>query len=437
MKNLLKKWNESSLVLRILGGLIIGVVLGLAVPQAAPIGLLGDLFVGALKAVAPLLVLFLVMTALSRHREGQKTNMSRVILLYLLGTFIDGCVAVITSFLFPVTLKLTEAQSQTASPGGIGEVLNTLLMNLVSNPVDALVNANYIGILAWAVLLGIALRKAGDGTKRALGELADAVSQVVRWIIGCAPFGVLGLVFNSISQLGIDSLASYGQLLLLLVGTMVFVALVVNPLIAFIFLHRNPYPLVLKCLWRSGLTAFFTRSSAANIPVNLKLCEELGLDEDTYAVSIPLGSTINMGGASITISILALAAAHMRAVRHQRLRRLRRGRRFPAAGPPSLQPVRHLQRRGHAGGGRGLYRGRRSGLLRDRHQLLHRRALHRCGGAVSAPPGTAEGLTAPSAPQFEKLPLRMAPEREFSLSKKSFQQADSTFQNDKPFWKVR
>ena len=310
MKNLLKKWNESSLVLRILGGLIIGVVLGLAVPQAAPIGLLGDLFVGALKAVAPLLVLFLVMTALSRHQEGQKTNMSRVILLYLLGTFIDGCVAVITSFLFPVTLKLTEAQSQTASPGGIGEVLNTLLMNLVSNPVDALVNANYIGILAWAVLLGIALRKAGDGTKRALGELADAVSQVVRWIIGCAPFGVLGLVFKSISQLGIDSLASYGQLLLLLVGTMVFVALVVNPLIAFIFLHRNPYPLVLKCLWRSGLTAFFTRSSAANIPVNLKLCEELGLDEDTYAVSIPLGSTINMGGASITISILSLAAAH-------------------------------------------------------------------------------------------------------------------------------
>ena len=196
------------------------------------------------------------------------------------------------------------------STGGIGEVLNTLLMNLVSNPVDALVNANYIGILAWAVLLGIALRKAGDGTKRALGELADAVSQVVRWIIGCAPFGVLGLVFNSISQLGIDSLASYGRLLLLLVGTMVFVALVVNPLIAFIFLHRNPYPLVLKCLWRSGLTAFFTRSSAANIPVNLKLCEELGLNEDTYAVSIPLGSTINMGGASITISILSLAAAH-------------------------------------------------------------------------------------------------------------------------------
>ena len=310
MKNLLKRWNDTSLVLRILCGLILGVILGLAAPQATPVALLGDLFVGALKAVAPILVLFLVMTALSRHQEGQKTNMSRVIVLYLLGTFIDGCVAVVTSFLFPVTLELTAAQEQTAAPGGIGEVLHTLLMNLVANPVDAVVNANYIGILAWAVLLGVALRKADPGTKRALENIADAVSQVVRWVISCAPFGVMGLVFNSISQLGVESLLSYGKLILLLVGTMVFVALVVNPLIAFVFLRRNPYPLVLKCLWRSGLTAFFTRSSAANIPVNLKLCEELGLDEDTYAVSIPLGSTINMGGASITISILALAAAH-------------------------------------------------------------------------------------------------------------------------------
>ena len=310
MKNLLKRWNDTSLVLRILCGLILGVILGLAAPQATPVALLGDLFVGALKAVAPILVLFLVMTALSRHQEGQKTNMSRVIVLYLLGTFIDGCVAVVTSFLFPVTLELTAAQEQTAAPGGIGEVLHTLLMNLVANPVDALVNANYIGILAWAVLLGVALRKAEPGTKRALENIADAVSQVVRWVISCAPFGVMGLVFNSISQLGVESLLSYGKLILLLVGTMVFVALVVNPLIAFVFLRRNPYPLVLKCLWRSGLTAFFTRSSAANIPVNLKLCEELGLDEDTYAVSIPLGSTINMGGASITISILSLAAAH-------------------------------------------------------------------------------------------------------------------------------
>lgn len=310
MKNLLKRWNESSLVLRILGGLIVGILLGLAVPQATPLALLGDLFVGALRAVAPILVLFLVMTSLARHREGQKTNMSRVILLYLLGTFIDGCVAVITSFLFPITLQLSLPEEGMSAPGGIGDVLYSLLMNLVSNPVDALLNANYIGILAWAVLLGIALRKAGDGTKRALEDLSDGVSQIVRWIINCAPFGVLGLVFDSIAQLGVSSLASYGRLILLLVGTMVFVALVVNPLIAFAFLRRNPYPLVLKCLWRSGLTAFFTRSSAANIPVNLKLCEELGLSEDTYAVSIPLGATINMGGASITISTLALAAAH-------------------------------------------------------------------------------------------------------------------------------
>ena len=310
MKKLLKKWNESSLVLRILCGLVLGILLGLKVPQATPIALLGDLFVGALRSIAPILVLFLVMTSLARHQEGQKTNMSRVILLYLLGTFIDGCVAVVTSFLFPITLELTLPEESVSAPGGIGEVLHSLLMNLVSNPVDALLNANYIGILAWAVLLGIALRKASAGTKLALENISDAVSQIVRWVINCAPFGVLGLVFDSITQLGISSLASYGRLILLLVGTMIFVALVVNPLIAFIFLHRNPYPLVLKCLWRSGLTAFFTRSSAANIPVNLKLCEELGLNEDTYAVSIPLGATINMGGAAITISILALAAAN-------------------------------------------------------------------------------------------------------------------------------
>ena len=301
MKKLFKRWNECSLVLRILGGLILGIALGLALPQATPIALLGDLFVGALRSIAPILVLFLVMTSLARHREGQKTNMSRVILLYLLGTFLDGCVAVVTSFLFPVTLELTVAEEGLASPGGIGEVLYSLLMKLVSNPVDALLNANYIGILAWAVLLGIALRKASPGTKQALENLSDAISQIVRWIISCAPFGVLGLVFDSISQLGVSSLVSYGRLILLLVGTMAFVALVVNPILAFLFLRRNPYPLVLKCLWRSGLTAFFTRSSAANIPVNLKLCEELGLDEDTYAVSIPLGATI---------TTLALAAAH-------------------------------------------------------------------------------------------------------------------------------
>lgn len=310
MKNLAKRWNDISLVKRIICGLILGILLGLTVPQASALSILGDLFVGALKAVAPLLVLFLVMAALSKHQEGKQTNMKHIIGLYLLGTFLAGFVAVIASFLFPITLTLAESTSDITPPGGIGEVLHTLMMNLVANPVDALANANYIGILAWAVLLGIALRKAPDGVKTAIDAVAEAFSQVVRWIISCAPFGVLGLVFTTISEQGIDSLLSYGKLICLLVGTMAFVAFVVNPIIVFIGIRKNPYPLVLKCLKDSGITAFFTRSSAANIPVNMRLCAELGLNKDTYAVSIPLGSTINMGGAAVTISILALAAAH-------------------------------------------------------------------------------------------------------------------------------
>lgn len=310
MKNLVTRWNEISLVKRIICGLIIGIVLGLVVPQATALSLLGNLFVGALKAIAPILVLFLVMSALAKHQEGKQTNMKHIIGLYLLGTFLAGLMAVIASFLFPITLTLTQSTSDITPPGGIGEVLNTLMMNLVANPVDALVNANYIGILAWAVLLGIALRKAPEGVKVAIESVADAISQIVRWIISCAPFGVLGLVFTTISQQGIDSLLSYGKLIVLLVGTMAFVAFVVNPIIVFIGIRKNPFPLVLKCLKDSGITAFFTRSSAANIPVNMRLCAELGLDRDTYAVSIPLGSTINMGGAAVTISILALAAAH-------------------------------------------------------------------------------------------------------------------------------
>lgn len=310
MKNLVTRWNEISLVKRIICGLIIGIVLGLVVPQATALSLLGKLFVGALKAIAPILVLFLVMSALAKHQEGKQTNMKHIIGLYLLGTFLAGLMAVIASFLFPVTLTLTQSTSDITPPSGIGEVLNTLMMNLVANPVDALVNANYIGILAWAVLLGIALRKAPEGVKVAIESVADAISQIVRWIINCAPFGVLGLVFTTISKQGIDSLLSYGKLIVLLVGTMAFVAFVVNPIIVFIGIRKNPFPLVLKCLKDSGITAFFTRSSAANIPVNMRLCAELGLDRDTYAVSIPLGSTINMGGAAVTISILALAAAH-------------------------------------------------------------------------------------------------------------------------------
>ena len=296
MKKIIKKWNEISLVKRIICGLVIGIILGLTVPQASVIGLLGDLFVGALRAVAPLLVLFLVMGALSHQREGKKSNMKRVIFLYLLGTFLAGCVAVAASFLFPVTITLTETSAEAAAPSGIGEVLNSLLMSIVSNPVDALANANYLGILAWAVLLGIALRKASDGTKNSIMQIADAFSTIVQWIISFAPFGVLGLVFSTISEQGLSSLLGYGKLILLLVGSMAFVSFVVNPLITFAGIRKNPYPLVLKCLKDSGITAFFTRSSAAN--------------RDTYAVSIPLGSTINMGGASVTISVLTLAAVH-------------------------------------------------------------------------------------------------------------------------------
>ena len=310
MKTLRYFAGKISLVQGILIGLAIGIVLGLAAPQLTVLSIAGELFVGALRAVAPVLVLFLVMGALARQKEGKQSNMQRVIFLYLLGTFTAGCVAVAASFLFPVTLTLAEGVTDVAPPGGIGEVLRSLLLNLVANPVDALVNANYIGILAWAVLLGIALRRASEGTKRGIEQVGDAISQVVRWVIGCAPLGVCGLVFTTISQYGLEALVEYGRLILLLVGSMVFVALVVNPLITFLFLRQNPYPLVFKCLKDSGITAFFTRSSAANIPVNLRLCQELGLDEDTYAVSIPLGATINMGGAAVTISVLALAAAH-------------------------------------------------------------------------------------------------------------------------------
>lgn len=310
MRSLIRRWNEISLVKRILCGLLLGTILGIIIPQASIIILFGNLFVGALKAVAPLLVLFLVMSALCKHQAGKQTNMKRIIFLYLLGTFVAGFVAVLASFLFPITLSLTSSVSDITPPEGIHEVLNTLLMNLVANPVDALIQSNYIGILAWAILLGITLRNASDGFKNAIESISDALSQIVRWVINCAPLGVMGLVFNTISQQGIESLLSYGRLILLLVGTMAVVAFIINPIIVFIGIRQNPYPLVFKCIKDSGITAFFTRSSAANIPVNMRLCAELGLNKDTYAVSIPLGATINMGGAAITISILALAAAH-------------------------------------------------------------------------------------------------------------------------------
>ncbi|WP_270940523.1 serine/threonine transporter SstT [Romboutsia lituseburensis] len=311
MKKILSKWNQISLVKRIIVGLVIGIILALTIPDIAkPVVILGSLFVGALKAVAPILVFFLVMSAISQHEKGQQTNMKSIICLYLLGTFLAGLIAVVASFMFKITLTLGAGVEDVVPPGGVVEVLKTLLMNIVDNPVKALFNANYIGILSWALILGIALKNSAQSTKLMISNVADGLSQVVRWIINFAPLGIMGLVFDSIATQGIQSLLGYGQLIVLLVGCMAFVAFVVNPIIAFIGMRKNPYPLVFKCLKDSGITAFFTRSSAANIPVNMGLCEELKLDKDTYSVSIPLGATINMGGAAVTISVLTLAAVH-------------------------------------------------------------------------------------------------------------------------------
>ena len=309
MQRFISTWNRTSLIKRIAIGVVIGALLGLLIPKITVIGLLGDMFVGGLKAIAPLLVFALVANALSQTREGQQSNMKTVIVLYLFGTFAAALTAVISHYIFPISLKLGAAAATKASaPQGVGEVFKDLLIKMVDNPINALAQANYIGVLVWAVVFGFAMRTASQHTKELLNTLAEVTSQIVRWIINLAPFGILGLVFNTISENGIGVLADYGVLILVLVGTMAFVALVVNPAIAFVMMGKNPFPLVFRCLKDSGITAFFTRSSAANIPVNLQLCEELGLNPDTYSVSIPLGSTINMAGAAVTINVLTLAA---------------------------------------------------------------------------------------------------------------------------------
>jgi serine/threonine transporter len=311
MKNLIKKWNQISLVKQISIGLIIGIILAVAIPEVAkPVVIFGSLFVGALKGIAPILVLFLVMSAIAQHKSGHETNMKSIVSLYLLGTFLAGLIAVIVSFIFPVSLSLAEGAEGLAPPGDVVEVIKTLLLNVVDNPVKAIFNANYIGILAWAIVLGLALRNAPDTTKTLVSNFSDAISKIVTWVIKFAPFGIMGLVIESITTNGIESLLSYGKLLVVLIGCMLFVAFVVNPIIVFAAIRQNPYPLVFKCIKESGITAFFTRSSAANIPVNMKLCEKLGLDKDSYSVSIPLGATINMAGAAVTISVLTLAAVH-------------------------------------------------------------------------------------------------------------------------------
>ena len=309
MKNLLGYYTKSPLILRIAIGLVIGICLGLFVPQAEFVTIFGDIFVGALKAIAPILVFVLVIASLASAGEGIGKRFKTVIIFYMLSTFLAAVVAVLGSYIFKVTIPLADAVEQSA-PAGLGEVFKALLSNMVMNPIQSILNANYVGILTWAVVLGLALRvSANDKTKEVLTDISNAVSKTVGWVIQLAPFGILGLVYGSISEYGIEIFTSYGKILLLLVGCMLAVAFIVDPLIVAISLKRNPYPLVFKCFKESGVTAFFTRSSAANIPVNMSLCEKLGLDREYYSVAIPLGATINMDGAAITITVMSLAAA--------------------------------------------------------------------------------------------------------------------------------
>ena len=307
---LLKKWTESSLVLRILIGLIIGAVLGLLVPEWTWIGILGKLFVSALKAVAPVLVAVLVMASIAKAHGGLGPRFRTVISLYLISTLAAALVAVTGSTLFPVTLKLQDV-AEGSAPNALTDVFSNLLTNMVSNPLASISSANYIGILFWAILLGMGLKLvASPGTIQVVSDFADVITLVVKWIIQFAPFGILGLVFSAVSESGLDIFTIYGRLVLLLVGCMLFNTLVLNPLWSFLATRRNPYPLLWTCLKESGLQAFFTRSSAANIPINMALCKKLGLDKDFYSVSIPLGATINMNGAAVTITVMTLAVAH-------------------------------------------------------------------------------------------------------------------------------
>ena len=306
MKKLYEQWTSISLVKRIVVGLIIGAVLG----QASGLVILGDVFVGALKGIAPLLVFFLIISSLCHAGKSHGGVIKTVIILYMFSTFLASLIAVFASRLFPVTLTLTVEAADLSAPQGIVEVFRTLLLNIVANPVSAIINANYIGILSWAVLFGIGLRGANDNTKKFFDDVSTGLSKVVTWIISFAPFGILGLVYSAVSTNGLGIFTEYGWLLAVLVGSMLFIYFVTNPILVYWCIRKNPFPLIFKCLKRSAITAFFTRSSAANIPVNMEVCEEMGLDKDTYSVTIPLGATINMDGAAITITIMSLAAAH-------------------------------------------------------------------------------------------------------------------------------
>lgn len=310
---------QGSLVKRIAAGLVLGIVVALiSAPLqetigfnlAEKVGVLGTIFVKALRAVAPILIFFLVMTALANRKIGTKSNMKEIIVLYLLGTFLAAFVAVIAGFAFPTEVVLAAKEDSSSAPQAVGQVLLTLILNVVDNPLNAIFKANFIGVLAWSIGLGLALRHASDATKNVLSDFAEGVSKIVHVIISFAPFGVFGLVAETLSGKGLVALGGYVQLLAVLIGTMLFTAFVVNPILVYWKIRRNPYPLVWTCVRESGVTAFFTRSSAANIPVNIELAKRLNLDEETYSVSIPLGANINMAGAAITITILTLAAVH-------------------------------------------------------------------------------------------------------------------------------
>jgi serine/threonine transporter len=311
MKQIVKMWNKVSLIAKIIVGIVIGAILGLLVPGATGIGLIGTMFVRALKAIAPILVFVLVISSIANAGQGNGEQFRMVTIMYILSTLLAAVVAVSASFLFPVTMTLDlESYQADVVPSGIMEVLQNLLLNITDNPLHAMLEANYLCILAWALLFGLAMRRAAKTVKSALVSISDAVARVVRWIIGCAPFGIMGLVFTTVSESGLSIFKEYGRLLSILVGAMLTVALIVDPLLATVILKRNAYPLAWRCLRESGVTAFFTRSSAANIPVNMSLCKRLGLDPDVYSVSIPLGATINMDGAAITITIMALSVAN-------------------------------------------------------------------------------------------------------------------------------
>ena len=305
-----RKWSQMSLVLRILVGLLIGAVLGLTMPHWTAVGILGVVFVSALKAIAPILVTVLVTASIAKAGKGLGPRFRTVISRYLLSTFIAALCAVVGSFMFPVTLQLRDVVDQ-AAPGAITDIFSNLLANMVINPMMSVSQANYIGILFWAILAGFALKlKASQQTINVVSDFSEVITLMVKWVIQFAPFGILGLVFSSVSESGLEIFTTYGHLVLLLVGCMLANTLIFNPLISFLMLRRNPYPLLFTCLKESGLQAFFTRSSAANIPINLNLCKKLGLDEDFYSVSIPLGATINMDGAAVTITVMTLAVAH-------------------------------------------------------------------------------------------------------------------------------